>query len=83
MEVTKGTHGEDVVTQKTYRIYIDPSSNRIETDWAHSTGRSVSHVGQTLTLTEGKFGGAAKQFVTVAVHMGREYDCVIYERKAG
>lgn len=82
MEILKQPLGRGDVTvmQQEYRLYIDPVSRALETDMATTTGRAVMHVGQTLHLATGKFGGEAQDFVVIAFHAGREYDVVVYER---
>jgi hypothetical protein len=82
MQVLKSPNGEEKVMQRIYSVYIDPSKRLVEWDIADTTGRAVMHVGLKLNLHEGKFGGEAKDFVVVAIHPGRDYDVVGYEKAA-
>ncbi len=80
MQITKGMNGETVVNQLTFAVYLDPASERVETEVFTGNGRETIYLGQKAHLAKARFGGVAHDFVVVSVYPGREYDCVVYER---
>ena len=80
MHIARGMNGEPVVNQLTFSVYLDPASQKTETEVFTGNGRETIHIGQRAHFAEGKLGGVAHDFVVVSVYPGREYDCVVYER---